>query len=139
MTVSNEPKSLGIIGAAILAIGCFMPILSMPIVGNMTYIQNGGGDGVIVLIAAGAGAFFSHKESRKGMLASGFAAAGVMLITLINIQMKISEFKTAMAGEMGMFSGLGNALAQSIQLQWGWAVLGIGAGLLIHSGFKTKT
>lgn len=146
MEINSEPKSLGMIGGAVLAIGCFMPILSVPIMGNMTYVQNGGGDGVLVLVAAATGAFFSHKESRKGMLISGFIAAAIMLFTLINIQVKISEMKAELAkpaegmpaGMENMFSGLGEALAQSVQMQWGWAILAIGVGMLLYAGFKTE-
>ena len=35
-----------------MAIGVFLPLLSMPIVGSINYFQNGRGDGVIVLVLA---------------------------------------------------------------------------------------
>lgn len=146
MEINSEPKSLGMIGGGVLALGCFMPVLSVPIMGNITYIANGGGDGLLVLIAAAAGAYFSHRESRKGMLISGFIAAAIMLFTVINIQVRISQMKAEMAksidgmpeGMDNMLSGLGEALAQSVQMQWGWVILMIGVGLLLYAGFKTE-
>ena len=36
----------------ILFVGVFTPIVSFPIIGYMNYLQNGRGDGVIVLILA---------------------------------------------------------------------------------------
>src|ERR1043165_399933 len=51
---SNERTKylLGIAGSLVLFVGVFTPIVSMPVVGNVNYFQNGEGDGVIVLILA---------------------------------------------------------------------------------------
>ncbi len=48
----NNRRLLGILGSAILFIGVFMPIVKVPIVGDINYFQNGRGDGVIVLALA---------------------------------------------------------------------------------------
>lgn len=37
---------LGVIGSIVLFIAVFMPLFSVPIVGNVNYFQNGKGDGV---------------------------------------------------------------------------------------------
>ena len=39
---------LGLAGAAVLFIGVFVPLVSVPIVGSVNYIQNGRGDGWII-------------------------------------------------------------------------------------------
>ena len=44
---------LGILGSATLFIGVFMPIVRLPIVGEMNYFANGRGDGVLILVLAG--------------------------------------------------------------------------------------
>jgi hypothetical protein len=45
----TKRQLLGIIGSAILFIGVFMPIVKLPVVGEMNYFHNGRGDGVIIL------------------------------------------------------------------------------------------
>jgi hypothetical protein len=48
----NTKQLLGLIGSIVLFIGVFTPIVSVPIMGNMNYFQNGKGDGTIVLVLA---------------------------------------------------------------------------------------
>ena len=43
---------LGLIGSVVLFIGVFAPIVSVPIMGNINYFQNGQGDGMIILVLA---------------------------------------------------------------------------------------
>ena len=48
---SQRRQWFGILGSILLFIGVFAPIISVPIVGNVNYFQNGKGDGVIVTIS----------------------------------------------------------------------------------------
>jgi hypothetical protein len=48
----GRKQILGLAGSVALFIGVFTPIVSLPVVGNMNYFQNGRGDGVIVLVLA---------------------------------------------------------------------------------------
>src|SRR5210317_2021612 len=57
MNDKDKIRNMGLAGVALLFIGVFCPILSVPIRGNMNYFQNGNGDGTIVLGLA-AIAFF---------------------------------------------------------------------------------
>ena len=56
-----------------------------------------------------------------------------MAFTFINFQMKISDMKSQMESELAgnPFRGLADMAMQSVQLQWGWALLIVGAGLVI--------
>jgi len=50
--IMDKRQVFGLIGSILLFIGVFTPIISIPIVGNMDYFQNGKGDGTIVLVLA---------------------------------------------------------------------------------------
>ena len=128
-------KLLGIIGSVVLFIGVFMPIVSLPVVGNMNYFQNGKGDGTIVLILAGISLVLVLAEKFKGLWFTGVGSLGIMLFTFINFQAKMSQIKADLEAELAgnPFRGLADIALQSVQLQWGWAVLIVGAALLIAS------
>lgn len=131
----NTKQLLGLIGSIILFVGVFTPVVSIPIVGNMNYFQNGKGDGSIILILAIVSFVFVIARKYKGLWFTGLGSMLVMAFTFINFQMKIADMKAQMENEMAgnPFRGLADMAMQSVQLQWGWALLIIGAALVIAS------
>jgi curved DNA-binding protein CbpA len=129
----NTKQILAVIGSIVLFIGVFMPIVSVPIVGNMNYFQNGKGDGTIVLILAGISLLLAMSKKYKGLWFTGLGSLAVMLFTFYNFQSKMAEAKANMESSLAgnPFRGIADMAMQSIQLQWGWAILIVGAGLLI--------
>lgn len=128
-------QKLGIIGSIILFIGVFTPIMSIPIMGNINYFRNGQGDGTIILALAVISLILALKNKYKGLWVTGVGSLGVMLFTFINFQTKMSQAKANMKLELAgnPFRHLADAAMQSVQLQWGWALLIIGAVLIIAS------
>jgi hypothetical protein len=53
----QSKQIIALIGAAVLCLGVFSPIVTIPLVGSMNYFRNGTGDGVVVLLFAALGAF----------------------------------------------------------------------------------
>jgi len=41
-----------LLAAAVMALGAFCPIVHMPIVGSITYVMGGRGDGILVVLSA---------------------------------------------------------------------------------------
>jgi len=136
----NEKKqTFGLIGSVMLFIGVFTPLISLPIVGSTNYFMNGRGDGTIVLILAVISFLLVLTKKYKGLWFTGFASLGVMFFTFVNFQSKMSEAKATMQAQLAgnPFAGLGDLAMQSVQLQWGWTILIIGAVLII-SGAAIK-
>jgi hypothetical protein len=131
----NTKHILGLIGSIVLFIGVFTPIVSAPIIGSMNYFQNGKGDGMLILILAIVSLVFVLTKKYKGLWFTGVGSLAIMALTFINFQMKISDMKSQMESELAgnPFRGLADVAMQSVQLQWGWALLIVGAGLVIAS------
>jgi len=126
---------LGLIGSIVLFIGVFTPIVSVPIMGNMNYFQNGEGDGTVVLVLAVISLVLVLANKYKGLWFTGIGSLGMMIFSFINFQSKMSQAKAKMETELAgnPFRGLADLTMQSVQLQWGWALLIVGAGLVIAS------
>ncbi len=126
---------LGLIGSAVLFVGVFTPIVSIPIMGNMNYFQNGKGDGVIVLVLAVISLILILLKKFKGLWFTGMGSMAIMIFTFINFQMAFVDTKTQMETELAgnPFRGIADMAMQSVQIQWGWALLIIGAVLVIAS------
>lgn len=137
----TDTKTIALAGSAILFVGAFMPIVSLPIVGSMNYFQNGRGDGVLIVVLAAATAFLAMTGRTRHVLWTGLAAAAMLLFTFIRFQTKMSEAKSSMEAELAgnPFRGLAEAAVGSVQLQWGWAVLLIGAGLTMYAGWQARS
>lgn len=116
---------LGILGSPILFVGVFVPIVSVPIMGNLNYFQNGKGDSSLILVLAIISFVLTLMHNYRGLWFTSGGALLVMLLTFMNFHSKIDELKTELGGGTGygLFRGLADMAVQSIQLQWGWALL----------------
>ena len=126
---------LGLIGSAVLFVGVFAPIVSVPIMGNINYFNNGKGDGVIVLVLAAISLILVLLKKFKGLWFTGLGSMGIMVFTFVNFQISLANTMTQMETELvgNPFREIADVLMQSVQIQWGWALLIIGAVLLIAS------
>lgn len=123
----------GILGSLILFVGVFAPIVSVPIMGNLNYFQNGKGDGSLILVLAIISFVLTLTRNYRGLWFTSGGALLVMLITFVNFHSKMDELKTELGGGTGngLFRGFADMAVQSIQLQWGWALLVVGLALLV--------
>jgi hypothetical protein len=130
---NDRKQLLGVIGSIMVFFGVFTPIISVPIVGSMNYFQNGKGDGVIVLVLALISIGLVLAKKYGGLWITGGGSLAVMLFTFLNFQLRMSQMHDEMEIKLAgnPFRGIADVAMQSIQIQWGWAVLVIGAALLI--------
>lgn len=130
-------RILGIIGAILLIVGIFCPIVS--VFGfNLSYfdsfrMNSGAVDGLIIAGLGVISLVIALLNKTRILIATGIIALGVMAIDFFNFKSKMSEASSTGNSE------LSSALANAVQLQWGWAVLLLGALLLIVAGILKKS
>lgn len=131
----DQAKILGVFGSVLLLLGVFMPIVSVPIMGNMNYFQNGKGDGVAIIVLSIASLLCTLSNKYRGLWFTGTGALVVMGITFYNFQSKMAETKSAMEYELAgnPFRSLADVALQSVQIQWGWAILLVGVAAIIFT------
>lgn len=136
----KDTKTIALIGAALLFVGAFMPVISMPIVGSVNYFNNGKGDGVVIIVLAVATAVLAGTGRTQHVLWTGLGSFALLLYTFIRLQSAMSEMRSRMDSELGdnPFRGLAEAAVNSVQIQWGWAVLLLGAGLVTFAGWQSR-
>lgn len=132
---TETPMILAALGSAMLFIGAFLPVFKGPIIGELNYFNNGKGDGVIIVILAVVSLIFAIVKLYQALFLTGFGAFCVIAFSFINLQNKISDVQRQMSENLegNPFRGAGEAMAQSFQMQYGWAILAVGA-LLIFGG-----
>ena len=135
-----DNRTIAFLGACLLFLGVFMPIVSLPFLGSVNYFANGKGDGVLVLFLAAFAAWLALSGRVKQVVWPGAAALAVMAFTFFRFQQKLSEMRDKMDSGTGdnPLRGLAEAAVGAIQIQWGWAVLVLGAGLLVWAGIAER-
>jgi amino acid transporter len=134
--LSKDPKQiLGLMGASLLFIGVFTPIIRYPVIGTMNTFQHTQWEGPLILILAVISLFLSLTGRYNRLWFTGFLSLGVVAVTFITIQIKLVALQEKMAMRLAgnPFRGLADKAVQSVQIQWGWALLVAGALLLIAS------
>jgi hypothetical protein len=126
---------LGVTGAVLLFIGVFLPIVRLPIIGSMNYFQSGRGDGVLVLVMMAVAVLLLLRRRFVWLMLPGACVLTGLALALISLQSRISELRSSQAHDLdnNPFRGLAEAFTQSIQLEYGWAVLVLGAVALISA------
>jgi hypothetical protein len=126
-----------LVAAAVMALGAFCPILRLPIVGSMSYMMGGRGDGIVVLgcSAAVVGCVAFGYRRTSGLLASG--ALLTMMTALENLAAAIGEAPHDLAKDKGPFGSLAQLMINSVGLEWGWLLLIGGALAIIILAFMT--
>jgi hypothetical protein len=128
----DKRQTIGLAGVAALAVGVFVPLVSMPIVGSLTYFNNGKGDGIFVLALAVISALIVLARRYRALWLTGLASLGLIGYSFVNITRALAAMERELASNP--FRGLANA-----QMQWGWALLVIGAMLLlVAAGSKSS-
>ncbi len=129
----EKKKLMGFTGSIILFVGVFTPIVSIPIIGNVNYFQNGKGDGVIVLILAVISFILTLTKKYKFLWLTGLSSLVALSITFIEFQVKMYKASSQLESELAEnpFKGLADVAMKSVQLQWGWAIMIVGVGLII--------
>ena len=97
--------------------------------------MNSKGDGVIVLILAAISLILVLLKKFKGLWFTGLGSMAIMTFTFINFQMALTNTKIQMETDLAgnPFRGIADMAMQSVQIQWGWVLLIIGAVLVITS------
>lgn len=136
-----DKQKLGYIGAGLLVAGLFLPIVTMPIVGNITLMANGTNlSALALLVLAGISAILVAKDNQRDLVWPSFALAASLVYLFVRLQYNLSHMRGEMADSLkdSPFGGMAQAAMGAIQIQWGWLVLGAGSGILIYLAMQAR-
>lgn len=134
-------KNLGFAGSALLVAGLFTPIVTMPIVGSINLFNNGSNVvALMVVVLAAMSAGLVATDRFRDLVWPGAAAGGILLYLFGRLQYGLSEMRESLSRDLAgnPFAGMAQTLVGSVQLQWGWLVLALGAGMIIYVGVSER-
>jgi hypothetical protein len=87
----NKRQLLGIVGSVLLFGGVFLPIVKLSVLGDLNYIANGRGDGVIVLGLAIMSLGLVLLKWYRELWITSLGAAAVLAFTFFTLQSKLNH------------------------------------------------
>ncbi len=134
-------RNVGLAGSALLLIGLFVPIATMPMIGNMNLMTGGlGVPNLCFIFLAGLSGFLAFRERNDDLIWPGAAALLFAIFLLVRMQMAFSAAKANMAEQLkdNPFAGIAQAAMAGMGLQWGWLILFAGAACLIYVAIQAR-
>lgn len=128
------PIDIGIlVAAATMAVGAFCPIVYIPIIGSITYVMRGNGDGILVVLCAMAIVGLVLVEYRRTTGVVAGVALAIMLRAIIGFSSVLGNANADLDRSLKVnpFAGLAKGLVSSVSLGWGWVLLIGGAVAVI--------
>ena len=124
-------RNFGLAGAIILFIGCFLPFVSLPIVGSVTFFGNGEVQGIVIIAFAVLSLAFILFDANAGLFLTSIPVLSMLLVIIIDFKRSLSNASENLTSPLA--KDIANAAAKAVQIQLGWAVMFIGACLLFTS------
>ncbi len=128
---------LGGIGAISLLLGLFLPLYKIPTLSGLNFLDKSYVESGILVILAFAALHDMSKGGFSMMKWLGFATLGFLIVTFFVFYIQLFRVKAGVEEELqtDFLNGLNQTGAGNVEFSWGWAVLALGAFLILVAGF----
>ncbi|MWV27478.1 hypothetical protein [Aurantiacibacter rhizosphaerae] len=134
-------KMLGFAGSALLIAGLFLPIASLPFVGNITLMSYGFNVVAVGLLILGLlSGLFVWANRRDVLIWTGGAALATLIYMFGRLQWGMMQMRSNMTEQLegNPFAGFAQTAMASVGLQWGWIILAAGPALLVYVAVQDR-
>ncbi|MCI0531245.1 MAG: hypothetical protein L0Y74_04775 [candidate division Zixibacteria bacterium] len=132
---------IALLGSILLFVGVFAPFLNVPMAGSISYFQNSKFEGAVIMVLAFVSFILTLGKRLRALVITGAVSLGVSLYTFVRLKQRADEAKSEIEKSLGgnPFEDLTDMFFQSMEPQWGWALLLVGSVLLITAGLLGKS
>jgi len=125
--------ALGLFGCGIIALGVFLPFITIGPWGSVNLFNNAEGDGLIILVLTAISALTLIFQRFTAPAFSWFLASLVYVWDLVYAINRIQDVKTEMTRGLtdNPFRGLAESMAATIHIDYGAYIIGIGCLVLL--------
>jgi hypothetical protein len=122
-----------LVAATVMALGAFCPLLRVPIVGTMNYVNGGQGDGVYIVGCSVAVILLVISGYRRTTGILGAGALFMNALFFVHVAATLAKARADLvtsSKDLGPFGGLATLIGNSVSFEWGWLPL-VGGALAI--------
>ncbi|MBL7893115.1 MAG: hypothetical protein JNL63_10825 [Bacteroidia bacterium] len=139
----TKQQITGIVGADLLVIGLFLPVVNVPLMGDCNFFEVGNFNGLLdyslkgiaygIIGLGAASMLLSVLNYCRGLLITGLIAIGAFALTLKQFNDLSANLHDDVATNFLM--NITNTTVDESNLRWGWIILFAGAVVLIVTSF----
>lgn len=124
----NGRDALGAAGSLLLVVGIFMPMVRMPVMGEMSYFEIAPEAGTVLIVLAAISLVLVNLRRYRFLWLTGVASLAVTAFSLL---------RSSAGSKGGLAQSLTDMASRSARLEWGLAVMAIGALLMLAAAVGT--
>ena len=129
---------VGLIGAFMMILGAFAPIISVPLAGGQNYFQNGQGDGVLMMLLGIISLVLIVARYYGYLIITGILGLLVLGYLYVSFRGTIREAQEKISAYEAydpIGTSLGEVFVENIHIDWGFAVLLAASVMIIVASF----
>jgi hypothetical protein len=125
-----------LIGSALVVLGCFAPLVHVPIIGSVTYFAGGHGDGIFAMGFAVIAAVLALAGKPRWAVVPGILELALITFTFVSLYTRLSDLGPAADAQLegNPFKDVAGAIVRSAGFSWGWVPLYLGALMTTFNG-----
>lgn len=141
MTMVKPYQVIGLIGSLLVICGLFLPVVSIPFMGEKTYFQSQDLVAKILFALAILSVVFVIIRLQIGLWGTGLLMVGILTYSYFDFEDMLSQYDNVFDGGGGnsaFYQSIKNSFRDSIQMKYGLGV--IASGILVTfaaAGIKT--
>ena len=122
-----------IVGGLLIAVGVFIPMLSIPVLRDDTYFQVSPGGAVVMLVLGGLTILIAILGRFRLLYITGLLATGLLIYTLFQVDQQKSAAQSDLRDHVidTPLKNLSHNLISSVGLRYGWPMMMLGAVITI--------
>jgi hypothetical protein len=123
-------------GSALVVLGCFAPLVHVPVIGDVTYFGRGQGDGVFAIGLAVIAVILALADRPRWAIVAGILELALITFTFVNLYTRLADLGPATDAQLegNPFKDVAGAIIRSAGFSWGWVPLYLGALMTALNG-----
>jgi hypothetical protein len=118
-----------LIGSVLVVLGCFAPIVYVPVIGEVNYFGRGSGDGIFAIGFAVIAVVLALAGRTRWAVVPGILELALITFTFVNLYTRLADLGPAADAQLAgnPFKDVAGAIVRSAGFSWGWVPLYLGA------------
>ena len=126
-------QCVAIIGGLFMAVGVFMPLISIPIFRDDSYFKLSPGGAAIILALGGLSILVALLGRFRLLYVTGLLALGLLVYTYFTVQERKASAQSNLNEHVinTPLKNLSHGLISSVGLRYGWPLMMLGAAMIV--------
>jgi len=126
-------RAMTVVGAGLICVGVFLPMLSIPLMRDDSFLRLSPGGGIILLVLAGLSIVIGIWGRFRLLYITGLLSLGLLIYAYFEVDRRKSAAQSNLQERVisTPLKSLSHNLISSVGLRYGWPMMMVGAALTV--------